>query len=355
MKELGFKKLFSVCFSESRQWTDWFFSKVYVPEHEISMGADGNPEGIPASGLLLQNYAIRYGAGTLKIGYICGACTAPEARGKGLMSMLMKKALQTALKRGMAAVTLIPASDHLYFFYDKFGFATVFYLIPLRFTSMHPFPEQEGVFECTPSYEILYELERRRNGCVCHTRQQFDRIIEDLEMEGGYVVATRDWEGNMAIAFATADSESITVRTIMATDDRVALGALKAIKEHFGELEMTAWIPPRDDHSPLRSRGMMRLTDVETILAALAYQDPGLERLIRVRDRLLPSNSGLYHIHGGKVKMTVLAADAELPADVKTDLDVTPDVLARILFSNPHIGEIFNLPTTQPMLPLMLE
>lgn len=319
------------------------------------MGADGSADGKPVSGLLLQDYAFKYAGSMLNIGYICCAGTAPEARGRGMMSMLMKKALQTARKRGMAAVTLIPASDHLYFFYDKFGFATVFYLIPLRFTSLHPFVEQEGVFECKPTHEILNSLETPRNGCVCHTPQQFNRIMEDLAMEGGYAVATRDSEGNRAIAFATADNESITVRTIMATEDRTALGALMKIREHFGPLEMTAWIPPRGDHSPLRSRGMMRITDVTSILSALAHRESGLKRLIRVRDRLLPANCGLYHIHDGRVQMTALPADAPLPEGIRTDLDVTPDVLARILFSNPHIGEIFNIPTTQPMLPLMLE
>lgn len=340
-----FKRLFREGFDESPQWLERFCENVYRDEDFITAETDGRP----ASGLLLSAYTLSYLGTTLPTGYISCVATAREHRGKGLMHELMRKALNIAAERGLAICSLVPASDRLYFLYDGFGFATVHYVDERRYTSLHRFATPEGFEAVAPTWELLHALELKSASTVLHSRRDFANIMWDLEMDGGMAAAAEGPDGVRAAAFATASAEAVTVKYLAADSEEAAEAVLAQLRGSYGERRMVVWASPGEQGARrLRSRGMARIVNAELALGALAAANPRAEQVIRVHDPVVPSNNATFVLHRGECR--------RVDHTLRTlSLDVTVDVLTRIMFSGPATGEVFGLSTAHPTLPLMLD
>lgn len=340
-----FKRLFREGFNESPQWFERFCESVFREEDFIVTEADGRA----ASGLLLSPYSMSYGGSELALGYISCVATAREHRGKGLMHELMYRALNRAAERGMAICALVPATDRLYFLYDRFGFATVFYVDERRYTSLHRFAMPEGFAATAPTWETLHALETESPSTVLHSRHDFDNIMWDLELDGGMAAAAEGPDGQRAMAFATASADTVTVKYLAADSEEAAEAVLAQLRERYGERHIVVWASPVNPGARrLRSRGMARIVNAELALGALAAANPAAEQVIRVHDAVVPSNNAIFVLHRGECR--------RVEHTLRTlSLDVTADVLTRIMFSGPATGEIFGLTTAHPTLPLMLD
>ena len=295
-------KIWQESFKDSRSYVTMYFERVYRDDEAMLLT---DPAGTPVSSLLLQQYSMSLHGSELPVSYIAGAATRRSQRGKGYMSQLMTRALRTSAERGDMLCTLIPASSALYWFYNRYGFSTVFYTKEQRFTSLHSFPVKgEYSVADTPASDDLWEafdrFQHLRPCYVLHTRRQFDNILADLEAEkGDFVVMTAD------------DPDS------------------------GPRIVSMAWAVRRDD----------------LLLGAVAASDPALKCTLRVTDHLLPElNSHTYRIADGVCETLPDSAD---PA--RLDFDVTVSVLAEMAFSSPAIGSILRFPAERPMISLMLD
>lgn len=59
--------------------------------------------------------------------YLYAAATLPEYRSKGLMSKLIKEALDYGKSKALSFIALVPADDGLYDYYSRFGFYQAMY------------------------------------------------------------------------------------------------------------------------------------------------------------------------------------------------------------------------------------
>lgn len=340
-----FRRLFREAFRTEPDWADWFFEKVYRDDEALLLDAGSGP----VSALLLSPRDMAFHSSVLPVAYISCVATARAERGKGHMQALMRDALVEAAARGRAMAVLIPASPHLYFFYDKFGFATVFYTDEQRYTSLHTFeaaPEFEPV---EPTYDIFRHLENLRPGAVLHDREQYGHVLTDIAFDGGSVLAVSDPDGHSAIAFVTADSGGATVLDLLADTPRSAEAVLGCVRDTVGDVPLVVRTVPAGRQAALHARGMARITDAEAVLRSIAAADTRVHQTIRVRDGIIPANDATFILDRG----TCTRADAA--SHPRPDLDVTVDVLARIIFSAPATGDIFNLPTARPYISLMLD
>ncbi len=340
------KQIYDGAFTADREWNDWFFDSVYRDEEALLLAPGGNA----VSCLFLQDYRFEYHGTELKLAYISGAATATNARHKGYMSRLLTDALHLAYERGYTLAGLIPATRRLYFFYDKFGFATVVYNDIERYTGLHVFPLTEGYTVVEPDFESFASLERKRTATVLHSERDFDNILADIAHDKGVAVQVNGPDGDVrAMAFGTADGRAIHVLDLLGDDPDALDMALGAIKDKLpGELPMAVYRAPYGRPASLRSRGMLRIVNVESILTSLAASHRKLDQVIRVTDSLIPENNGVYIIKDGRCTKT----DTTLR---RLTLDVTVNVLTRILFSSDRIGDIFDIPTSHPLMPLMLD
>lgn len=339
------KAIFDSAFPSDPTWNTWFFDKVYRDEEALLLDSNGKP----VSCLFLQQYEFNFHGEKVEMGYIAGAATDRAQRQHGYMTDLLKLTLEQAYNRGDVFLSLIPASRRLYFFYDKLDFATVFYVDIERYTSLHTFPYVEGYKEVEPIYEDFKRLEAERSASVIHSERDFGNILEDIAHDRGICTAVANPDGKVtAMAFATETDEEIHVKELISTDENASEMALGIIRRYLSDKPMVVYCPPTGRKAMMRARGMMRIVNAEKALATLASKHPTIDQVIRVRDSRLTVNNGYYILKKG----TCRKVDAY---DKTVSLDVTISNLTKILFSSQKIGEIFNLPTSHALLPLMLD
>ena len=176
-------RLWQDTFGDSDAFVRLFFTRVYRPQNALTLSRDGRL----AAMLHIVPYRLRVGRRTLPAAYICGVSTRPEARGQGLMTALMRRALRTMHRRGFALTTLIPAEPWLFDVYV--------HPIPTRderiSTDGLPLtPTPIRVAPCTDArfYAAFDRLQRRRPCAILHTARDFDTIRLDCESDGGRVL-----------------------------------------------------------------------------------------------------------------------------------------------------------------------
>lgn len=348
------RKLWGEIFEDSRDYMSMYFDRVY--QEEDAMVVTSTDETLLSS-LLLQQYPFLYQGQETSMGYIAGAMTRRNARGMGLMAGLIKKSFYKARERGDMLVSLIPAHDWLYFYYDKFNFSTVFYVDPQRFTSLHQFTS-EGAFTVEPDirhkdvYEAFHRFEVERGCGVLHTLRDFLNIIADNEADGGKIVALRNAEGEVAsVAFAVVGASGVTVTALLGESEDAREAALAELRKQLPDLAFKVLAPPLEEHRRLYDRGMARIVDVEKCLRMAASANPKWKSTIRVCDPDITENSGVYKIADGKVTRLLYSDGFKM----KLDLDLHIRVFNQVVFSAPHTGDIIGFPSLRPVMSLMLE
>ncbi len=351
MKRSDFEEIARQTFREDEPWRRWFFSSVVAEENLHGVTEDGTSRTIAT--LMMAPYDILYMYARARAGYISYVATRKDGRGRGYAGRLMRKAIREAHRQGLDFLTLIPASRNLYFFYDKFDFATVFYIDEERYTALQPFDGGTGV-AIEPEYEYLARLEHHFGSGVLHSRRDYDNIMADRAFEAGHAeIAARADDGSMAMLFATWDptrpSGEVTVSSLMSESDAAALTALHELRLRVGERAMTVRRPPVSGiKAYLRPFGMGRIVNTGRVLGFLAAAHPTLHMRIRVYDPLIDANTAVFSLADGKCTRSPWR-------EGRFDLDVRVDTLTSILFSSEKIGDIFNLPTRRPYMALMLE
>lgn len=368
-----FKKLYSLSFNDSSVWLDWMMNRVYA-DSDLMMLHD--ERGRALSALLLRRYGWKLADSRLYASYVYAACTHPMARGLGYMGQLIREAIHRAADRGDAWICLMPADTALYYYYEQFGFAKSVYVDRQRYTALHQFPVAEGYEAVKPVYADFAQLERGWDNTLLHSELDFDVLCEDIMLDGGGVFAAAR-EGRVeAMAFAVAETQGhVQVKALFAPDGSVSAAAdavLAQVRQQFGEkMIVVDTFPVAPSDLQLMPKGMMRLTDAGAALGAIAAANPKLKRTIRVTDPLLDSVSGYYVLEGGECVRYPLdyagplgtrrpdevldEEDGEQPRRRRPDLDVSSDVLTRILCSDASIGSVMGLPTNFARMPLVLD
>lgn len=340
------KQLFSAGFKESAEWTDWFFEQVYSDDDARVIYDDNRP----AACLLMSPYRLKLGGSDVKMGYISCCTTAPQMRRRGYMSRLLDETLRQAAADSYAVASLIPASERLYFFYDHFGFSTVFYDDEHRYTSLHRFESSDRFVTVPAVYDDFHALELKRDAAVIHSHDDFSNILTDNALDGGHVISIHDRESGepAAMIFATVGDSAAVVRDILSVSDEANETVLGLLKEAIGQLMIIVRTPPSQSPLMLKSRGMARIVNVRLLLEALAAEHPDVDQTIRVHDSLLPDNNGIFIVRKGRVEHTDSTSR-------RVTLDVSVETLAKIIFNSHRIGDTFGLPTFRPTMALMLD
>lgn len=106
--------LWHQCFGDGRDYIEFFFDNC---PNKICLGSFEN--GKLASMLFLLNGKI----GGLSCKYLYAACTAEEYRCRGIMGRLIGYAKDFCRSQGVDCIFLVPSSESLYGYYEKFGFS----------------------------------------------------------------------------------------------------------------------------------------------------------------------------------------------------------------------------------------
>ena len=116
-------KMWKICFNETDEWLDFYFSKRYKSENTLIYVVNNN---IVAS-LQMYPYLLKCYGQYIPIIYLCGICTLPEERNKGFSKKLLKMVDIIIKQKNIPISILIPSNENLFNFYEKFDYKQVFY------------------------------------------------------------------------------------------------------------------------------------------------------------------------------------------------------------------------------------
>lgn len=291
------------CFDDTEEFIHFYFEKKYREENAL-VYRDGQGDAVAA--LQMPVYPITFAGTVVQSGYISGACTHPLARARGIMTRLLVEAFHVMRGRGIPVSTLIPASDWLYGYYGKMGYAAVFDFLPERYTVLdRPVAGDyrvEAIREEAALGDELYgyfsEMMLQRHGCVQHDREDFNLVVEDLRMSGGaLLVAYGGADHIVGMAFAEPRGNHVLVKDWLYVSEEVKMALLSGIMTRLDAAEVLCRSLPTgegDEH-----RGMARVLDVERMLRLYAIYHPEQHFVVKVTDEWLPENTGIYRVGTG--------------------------------------------------------
>ena len=239
-------RLWQDTFGDSDAFVRLFFTRVYRPQNAFTTCRDGRLVAM----LHIVPYRLRVGRRMLPAAYICGVSTRPEARGQGLMTALMRRALRTMRRRGFALTTLIPAEPWLFDVYARLGYV---HPIPARdewiSTDGLPLtPTSIRVATCTDArfYAAFDRLQRRRPCAILHTARDFDTIRLDCESDGGRVlVALADGRPAGFLFEAPEAGGVVRVKELLADSADAETALLRAAATRHGATQLRIRRPPQ--------------------------------------------------------------------------------------------------------------
>ncbi|MDE6311165.1 MAG: hypothetical protein K2L96_05030 [Muribaculaceae bacterium] len=339
-----YRKIYEASYKRQRAMrTQWYFERLLRSDDEVRVSSDGR------AGMIARSYPFLFWGRELPLVNISRATTMPGERGKGCMTELLQDVLREEAMRGVAFAAVNPPTRRLYFFFDKFGFSTVGYYAEERYTAGYLFSAPEGVVGCEPNPSILADIARGRDMSILLSDHDFELLCEQIGMADGSVIAAGDDAGK-AIMFAgrhPEPGEPLTVHGLYSSSPGCTTGIMEALRTEAGA-EYSLTVRTDAEGAPkarLRSGTMMRILDASTVLNALAEAHPSLRIRIRLHDPLIDANNATFLLAAGH------AVRDNSP--VRPDLDVITSTLCAILFSEPRIGDIFELPSRR-LAPIVL-
>lgn len=201
------------CFGDSEAFISLYFDRIYKDENAMTIEKDGKI----VSALQIIPYTMTYLDTEISVGYISGACTAPEERGQGLMRQLLQESFEEMRQREMAITALIPADPWLFDYYREQGYTEAFdysletYVRPDTPVQLPKLTVvQPGVPTTRELFDYFDKKLRERPACVLHTYDDFITILREQQLDKGAMYTALDINGKvvgMAFAF-TAESNT---------------------------------------------------------------------------------------------------------------------------------------------------
>ena len=233
----GIKTLWQTTFQDSDEFVDFFFKRVYSSENTLVVKKNGTI----VSALQMIPYEIKVADDIIPSAYICGVCTLPSERGKGLMKSLMYEAFEYMRQKGYGITTLIPAHPWLFDFYKNFGYEhPIKYNIEyysLEHDSSKQFSQTTTSEHTTVScqsnintiltpysdkyFPYLNNKQCERQCAILHNAYDIENIICDLKSDNGNAWISLHEDTPVGIAFVNPISDNdIIIKDILYDNTR---------------------------------------------------------------------------------------------------------------------------------------
>ncbi len=152
--------LWGQAFGDDPQFISDMYACGYLNPSDIFVLTE---DGRLIAALFLPEYRIRVNGEDLPIRLLSCVATDPSQRGKGYMSQLISRTLEL-IRPECCGVCVIPVSQDLYPFYERFGFQTAFYF-------------SEQLFDCDG--DVLEELTDLESSLESYYHEYFSKYAKD--------------------------------------------------------------------------------------------------------------------------------------------------------------------------------
>lgn len=295
------KDLWKLCFNDSEEFTEMYFHLRYNNDTNIAIQSG---EAVIAA-LQMLPYPMTFEGKDIHTSYISGACTHPDYRNRGVMHELLAQAFTRMLHHNVALSTLIPAEPWLFDYYARSGYAPVFRYAEKTFIASGTPAANTGLTlemsaEYTEKkYEYLNRKLRERPFCIQHTKEDFQVVIADLQLERGFICTLNNEEEITALAVVyPTEKNNWHIGEIVSDTPEAETLLLQHICQRLKLPSVRILVPPATGESHLL--GMARIINAGTMLQLYATVHPELELNIHLTDEQLSANNGYYYLNNGK-------------------------------------------------------
>lgn len=322
------RRLWATCFGDPEDFMDIYFSEKYTDQVNVTCEADG----IILSAAQILPYRMKLFGQTVRVGYLSGLATLPEARGKGCAAKVLHKVHRRLYKEGVPLCYLIPGNDGLRRFYEDYrhgAYWTAAYR--KEETLAGTLPPDESITVDEPDewgteLFVFYKKATAHIPCMLHPAEgDFFAALAACDLEGGHVLVARRKLRIVGLCLAVPGSDGhCTIRELKTTEPHAEKALLLAARRTCGADEARRHVPAAGTDSGATPYAMARVTHVEKFFKMVLHAYPEFEMHIGIDgDFDIPENNGYYLLRNGKCTLT---------EDVPTDI-ITPGGLAALFLS----------------------
>ena len=293
------KALWKLCFDDSDQFIEMYFNLRYTDEINIAIESDDKV----VAALQMIPYPMTFCNHMVSTSYISGACTHPDFRGNGIMSKLLLKVFTEMWTKDVLFSTLIPAEPWLFSYYERLGYAPVFYY-STEDVIVPDSPSPRNITVTTISeydeniYHYLNKKLAERPCCIQHTPEDFKIIVAGLAINDEILFIAKQNHEVYGIAIVYQEDNHIIINEMFADSKDIELNLLYYISHYTNCRHLTLLKPPTDTIS--HSLGMARIINAKEVLQLYSAAFPKNEMQIELSDEQLSANNGYYSLYQGK-------------------------------------------------------
>lgn len=209
---LKLQSLWALCFSDTKEERDWYFSNLYHPD-EVLADFEGDT---PVAMLQLIPTALRVGETAQPACYVYGVCTHPDYRRQGRMRRLLDTAHRELEERGVHYAFLKPENPAVY---EPFGYR----ITARQRVTTASFPEVPAAICDTPGLAALNAIYERATAGFSHVNLRSDAWWQNA-LSGNVRVL---YQGGKPAAYAVYDDGFVD--ELIALNDTAATALLGSI------------------------------------------------------------------------------------------------------------------------------
>jgi predicted acetyltransferase len=315
-EKMNIVPLYEETFQDEYEYCEFFYNMV-VPTAEIMVDMDSSKE--IQSMITLIPKKVNFGGRECDCYYLYGIATEKEVRGQGKMSGLINNLIKDLYDKGQNFTYLIPDSDPNRQFYRKFGFETV----------MDKFEKKKEIIK-KPSHSFLQRKAERSDAVrlslfannylkskygvfMTHSKEYFERIIEFVKAEKGYVeVILKD---KIVLGYRVVVDDDVIEEV---TDDKMKP------YEMIGDIS--------------KPYAMARVIDVKGLVEMVCSKDSG-SVVIKLNDDIIPDNDGVFEWNFNLTKMLWERTNKE------PDIEMSIGEFSQYIFGYRQVDELPQLNT----------
>ncbi len=307
-EQKDFYNLWRICFEDSEAFSKWLFEKRFLPDFSTYIEQYGKVV------CCMQAYPLHISVcgKIVKGAMLCGVCTEPSHRKKGLMSRLFKQTMKMLREKGFVVAVHTPAKLNSYF---SFGHMPVNRCKYIK-TEMIPILERKkNIFEIKKDFSLLYHcyhlFSQKYSGIVSRTMADFLLKIEDYRADGAKVIAYIVNEEVQGYAVFYVAEDSIQCAEAVAQEQQYYQELIEGICCYGQGLKLSVKLPedvcvslPFTEEEIVEKgvAGVLQLSE----LMSLIGEKKGYA--IAVEDNVILENNGVFDLDGTKT---------EKPPDIK--------------------------------------
>lgn len=302
---------------DTKEFLDYYYREKTRDNHILAVKQQGeivsmlhlNPYKLMVSGKVMQSY------------YIVAVATKPEYRHRGYMAALLKAALEKAAGEGCPFVFLMPAKEEIY---TPFDFATVYQRKDYTLTPpeeeisgntqevtvdvlsfpLKSFPEEDISQQLGNFYrEILgaeSDIYTLRDESYIHT------ALLEQQSEGGGILLFRSGEGKQIVGSCFYSREGcLELRELLCKRHWEKAILRQLYQNNICQRQVKLYGGLLSEETVKAEKtvpcSMFRITNLEAlhgrlVLESVSTESDFKECKVKVLDRLLPQQQGVYHL-----------------------------------------------------------